>query len=312
MPRSRNNLDLAWKEALTAWLPEFLELFLPQAHAAIDWSRAPEFLESELRRLGRGLKGQGKRADLVAKVFLRSGSPTILVIHIEVQAQKDGSIALRMRLYYNRLFDRYQCPILSILVLGDSSPDWRPSQHESEFAGCHSVVRFPVIKLLDWRDRLPELEAIRNPFALVVAAHLAVLETRPDQPARVQRALRLCRLMVKHGYSRDDISRLFDILDSMMAMTDELHEVFQVEVARLEEELHMALISPTELKGIKKGRLEGRTEGHAEGFRLRGKRPAPGPGRSPPPSARCPVIQAGPGRPRFHSGFRENLNAGLV
>jgi len=97
-----------------------------------------------------------------------------------------------------------------------------------------------------------------------------------------------------------------------MAMTDELHEVFQVEVARLEEELHMALISPTELKGIKKGRLEGRTEGHAEGFRLRGKRPAPGPGRSPPPSARCPVIQAGPGRPRFHSGFRENLNAGLV
>lgn len=66
--------------------------------------------------------------------------------------------------------------------------------------------------------------------------------------------------MMQHGYPRDEVSRLFDILDSRMGMTDELHEVFQAEVIRLEEELHMALISPTELKGIKKGRLEGRLE----------------------------------------------------
>ena len=265
LPRVRNNLDLAWKEALTAWLPDFLALFLPQAHEAIDWSQPIEFLESEVRRLGRGLKGQGRRADVVAKVHLRSGGPTLLVIHVEVQSQKDGTIALRMRLYYHRLFDRHQCPILSILVLGDPSPEWRPSQHESEFAGCYSVVRFPVIKLWDWRDRLAELEALRNPFALVVAAHLAVLETRPDQPARVQRALRLCRLMAGHGYSRDEVYRLFDILDSMMAMTDELHEVFEGEVARLEEDLEMALISPTAVRRFKKGLQEGRVEGFQEG-----------------------------------------------
>jgi hypothetical protein len=59
-------------------------------HAAIDWTRSPEFLETEARRLGRGLKGQVKRADVVAKVYLRTGEPAVVVIHVEVQSQRDA------------------------------------------------------------------------------------------------------------------------------------------------------------------------------------------------------------------------------
>ena len=265
VPRARHDLDLAWKEALTSWLPQALEFFLPQAHAAVDWRSPPEFLENEVRRLGRGLKGQGRRVDLVARLRLRSGDSAILVLHLEVQSQRDDSIALRMRLYHNRLFDRYQCPILSLLILGDAYPDWRPSSHVTDFAGCRSGVWFPVVKLCDWRDRRVELEATRNPLALVVAAHLAVLETRPDQPARLHAAMRLCRLMARHGYSRDDRDGLFDILASMMAMTDHLYQEFELGVARLEEELDMPLESPFARWRFKKGRQEGRQEGLQEG-----------------------------------------------
>ena len=112
--------------------------------------------------------------------------------------------------------------------------------------------------MLDWKSRCAELEASGNPFALVVATHLAVLETRPDQSARVQRALRLCRLMATHGFTGDQVYGLFKILEAMMAMTDELYGDFEAGVALLEEELDVTLITRSELKGVKKGRGEGR------------------------------------------------------
>ena len=39
--------------------------------------------------------------------------------------------------------------------------------------GCKVDFQFPVIKLLDYQQRLPELSASHNPFAIVVMAHLA-------------------------------------------------------------------------------------------------------------------------------------------
>ena len=272
MPRrTRNDLDLAWKEALTAFLPDFLELFLPDAHRSIDWRRPPEHLESEVRRLRRGLQGKRQHADVVVRVHLVSGEEAVVVIHFEVQSQRDEAMPLRMRLYNDRLFDRHRCPVYSLLILGDSSPGWRPSSYESRIWECRTRLDFPVLKLLDWKPRLAELEASGNPFALVVAAHLAVLETRPDQQARVEKALRLCRLMAARGFTREQIGGLFEVLEAMMAMTDDLYLVFEAEVARLEEELNVTLITRSQLKGMKKGLEQGREEGREEG-REQGRR----------------------------------------
>jgi hypothetical protein len=256
--RIRHDLDLAWKEALTSFLPQFLQLFLPHVHEDIDWTHTPEFLESELRSLHRGLRGRRQHADLVVRVRLRAGGPALVVLHFEVQSQRDEDLPLRMRIYNSRLFDRHRCPVYSLLILGDSSPVWRPSRYQSRIWDCCVTLDFPVLKVLDWKPRRAELEALGNPFALVVATHLAVLETRPDQSARLHRALRLCRLMATHGFTVDQVYGLFKILEAMMAMTDELYQDFEAGVALLEEELDVTLITRSELKGIKKGREEGR------------------------------------------------------
>jgi len=268
MPRRiRHDLDLAWKEALTAYLPQFLELFLPEVHRDIDWGRPVEFLDGEVRRLNRGLSGQRRHADLVVRVHLLSGTLAMVVIHVEVQSQKDNQMPLRMRLYSDRLFERHRCPIYSLLVLGDADPQWRPSLYESRIWGCRSSLEFPTLKLLDWQPRRAELEDSGNPLALVVAAHLAVLETNPEQPARVQRALRLCRLMHTHGFAGDDTSRLFEVLEAMMAMTDDRYGEFEAGVALLEEELGVTLITRSQLKGMKKGLEQGREQGLEQGRR---------------------------------------------
>ena len=64
--------------------------------------------------------------------------------------------------------------------------------------------------------------------------------------------------MATHGFNRDQVYGLYQILEAMMAMTDELYQDFEAGVALLEEEFDVTLITRSELKGIKKGREEGR------------------------------------------------------
>lgn len=137
MARGRDDLDLAWKEALTGFLPGFLQLFLPHVHEAVDWSRPVVFLEGELRRLRRRVKGRRTRADVVVELCLRSGEHALVVVHVEVQSQRDDLLPLRMRLYND-----------SVAVLGDSLPEWRPSRYELQVWECRSSLDYPVIKLL--------------------------------------------------------------------------------------------------------------------------------------------------------------------
>jgi len=59
----------------------------------------------------------------------------------------------------------------------------RAVHHEMGLWGCEVRFRFPTVKLLDFRERLAELEANRNPVAALVLAHLAAQQTRADPTA---------------------------------------------------------------------------------------------------------------------------------
>lgn len=258
---TRNDLDLAWKEALAAYLPEFLALFLPEVHQAIDWTHAADPLEGELRRLHRNLRGRRRHADVVVRVRRRDGQDALVILHVEAQSQWDGTLPLRMRICNDRLFDKHRLPVYSLVILGDASATWRPSRFEVDVWGCRASLDFPVLKLLDWKPRLAELERSSNPFALVVAAHLAVLETRPGHHARRERAERLVRSILERGFRQAQVDGLFHVLEAMMTMTDDVYRAFEANVARMEEEYGVKLITRSERKGMLKGREEGLQEG---------------------------------------------------
>ena len=48
--------DSPWKEALDQFLADFLALFFPHIHEAIDWERGYESMEKELQQIARGAK----------------------------------------------------------------------------------------------------------------------------------------------------------------------------------------------------------------------------------------------------------------
>jgi hypothetical protein len=163
--------DSPWKQMLQLYFEDFMQFFFPQAHAQIDWSRGFEFLDQELQQVVRDAELGKRLIDKLVKIYRIGGEESWLLIHIEIQSQEETDFPKRMFVYNYRIFDRYDRSVASLAILGDDNINWRPSQFGYDLFGCTVDFQFPVIKLLDYKQRLSELEASRNPFATVVMAH---------------------------------------------------------------------------------------------------------------------------------------------
>ena len=62
--------------------------------------------------------------------------------------------------------DRYNRKVVSLAVLGDERASWRPDRYRHELCGCTLEFRFPIVKLIDYSDRMEDLERSSNPFAM--------------------------------------------------------------------------------------------------------------------------------------------------
>jgi len=270
MAKARTDADSPWKEALERYLRECLALFLPEAHADIDWSRPPQFLDGELRQAMRRSKTGARRVDRLIRVWLLDGTDAWVLIHVEVQGRRDRAFAERMYLYQGRIYDHYRREVISAAILADDRPSWRPALYERGRWGCRTRFEYPVIKLLDWRARRAELEASDNPFATIVLAHLAAQETRADPAARTRAKLGLVRRLYERGYDRERVVDLFRFIDWLMVLPEAAEAEVWREIERLEEEGQMPYITSVERIGVERGKQEGRLEGKQEG-RLEGK-----------------------------------------
>ena len=51
--------------------------------------------------------------------------------------------------YYYRLLDRFDRPVVSLAILGDERPNWRPDRYETILWGYGAQFSFRAVKLLD-------------------------------------------------------------------------------------------------------------------------------------------------------------------
>jgi len=236
---------------------DFMAFFFPQAHADIDWGRGYEFLDKELQQVVREAELGRRLVDKLVKVWRRRGEEAWVLAHVEVQGQEEGEFAERMYVYNYRLFDRYHRLVASLAVLADERAGWRPGGFGYHLWGCEVGFKFPVVKLLDCRERWQELEASCNPFAVVVMAHLKAQETRQDAEGRLEGKLRLVKGLYERGWGREDILELFRFIDWMMALPEGLERRFERELIRYEEEKKMPYVTSIERSGIEKGLQQG-------------------------------------------------------
>src|SRR5262249_27232385 len=124
--------------------------------------------------------------------------------------------ARRMFVYNYRIFDRYNQAVASFAVLGDERSNWRPNHFRYNLWGCSVGIEVPVVKLLDYPDKVAVLEADANPFAAAVLAHLTPQETRMDRLARQDWKTRIIKGLYERGWSANDVRQLWRFIDWMM------------------------------------------------------------------------------------------------
>jgi hypothetical protein len=261
--RTSGDLDSPWKEALQHFLSPFLAFFFPRIHEAIDWKRGYESLDKELQQITRDARVGRRLADKLFKVWRKDGGEAWLLIHVEVQGKRERAFPERMFVYSYRIYDRYRRPVVSLAVLCDDNPNWRPDHFEISNWGCTVGIRFLTAKLLDHRPDEASLERNPNPFAAVVLAQLKEIETRGSPGERWRWKVRLVQGLYDRGLGAEQIRQLFRLIDWMVQLPEELQRQFREELHRFEEGRRMPYVTSIERLARKEGLEEGLLEGIA-------------------------------------------------
>ena len=261
----REDYDSPWKNALEVYFKEFIQFFFPDMAADVDWNRRYVFLDKELRQVVREAALGRKYVDKLARLHRINGHEEWVLIHIEVQSQRDIDFPKRMYTYNYRIFDRFDRKVASLAILADENSAWRPDHYSYELWGSKAGLWFPSVKLLEYKEKWEELEESTNPFASVVMAHLKAVETARDNEKRYQWKVSLIKRLYRSGYEKQDVIRLFDFIDWVMALPEELEEQLWTEIQKIEEEGKMEYVSSVEKIGIKKGIQQGIQQGVQQG-----------------------------------------------
>lgn len=266
----RSTQDTPWKDLLGNYFRLFIAFFFPKIYPEIDWERGYEQLDTELANLKKGNLTGRQLADKLIKVYLKSGKELWMLIHVEVQSSRQSKFAQRMYIYNYMISHKYKHGVVSLAVLTDGDAKFRPTKYERKHWGCELTFKFPMRKLLDYQGKEDELEKDSNPFALVVLAHLKHLEFKPETEgkARLSWKVELMRLLARKGFTEEQEAKLFDFIDWLIALPENLVAEFEAQITADREVQRMPYVTSIERviekrgieKGIEKGRAEERVE----------------------------------------------------
>ncbi|MBM4093644.1 MAG: transposase [Planctomycetes bacterium] len=258
--------DGGWKQVIEDFAEEFFRFFFPEVHARIDFGREYSFLNQELAALFSGTRAGRRHVDKLIQVHWKNASPSPILLHVEVQAQRDAGFTRRMFDYNYRIGRRYNRPVLSLALLVDGCGNFRPDRYFQETMGCSTEFRFRTVKLIDFKSE-EELLADANPFAVATLIQLRKLRAGRDMERRFNDKVALMRELYRRNYSRENVQRLFWFMDHILTLPEDLTERFRDEVEMIEEESNMPYLSIYERRAMEKGREEGREEGIEKGIR---------------------------------------------
>jgi predicted transposase/invertase (TIGR01784 family) len=269
----RRKYDSAWKEVIEKRFENFLEFFFPDLHAAIDFSKKIEFLDTGMRPIAIFSDMGDRAADVLVKVHLKDGTYRYICIfiHIEVQAQPLINFMEKMYIYNYRIFDKRieaGVPVISVAILTDDNENYRPNEYVVDFCGFELRMKIPIVKIIDFRlkkELREKLETSANPMALVVRAQLKSLEVnKADDNTKFNVAKELIRECYKQGYSKKEIQTLAKFIEWVIRLSKTLEKRLKEEIKKIEEEFNMPYLASWERSAKREGKIEGKIEGKTE------------------------------------------------
>jgi hypothetical protein len=267
----RDAYDSPWKVSVERLFPQFMEFFFPEIYALIDWSRRFKFLAQELAQISAGIEGElkpqtrvyrrGKRAplriDLLVEVYFNDGRKGRILLHLEIQNERAPFFDERLFIYHYRIFDKTREPVITLALLTDFDPAWRPGKYVRDLAGCSVEFNFPIRKFTDYNDQ--ELAASRNPFAFIARAHLEARQTGDDMNRRYDLRMVLQDAVEASGLKEREVLWVTRFIEEVMRLPEDLHrKLFFERQARKEKPMEFTTYAERvgEKRGIKKGEIK--------------------------------------------------------
>jgi predicted transposase YdaD len=244
--------DKNFKELISTFFLEFLELFLPEVASEI----APDsitFLQQEY--FADLVAGEEKIVDLLVSVK-RSGTDTTFLIHLEAQSDSQANFNRRLFFYFAILHQRHLQPIYPIVIFSFDKPKRaEPDSYVVEFTDRKVLeFNFASIQLnrLNWRDYIHQA----NPVAAALMSKMKIAQ--PDRPKVKAECLRLLVTLRLDPAKTRLISKF---VDTYLRLNVKEEQVFQAEIDKMEsvqKEKIMETLTSWEEKGMERGMEKGR------------------------------------------------------
>ena len=253
--------DRLFKELLTTFFVEFVDLFLPDIAAALDRSVAAVPMDKEV--FTDVTSGDKHEVDILMKARLR-GEDAFFLIHVENQSTAQSDFPKRMFRYFARLSEKYDLPVYPVVVFSYDTPR-RPEPNQF-------VVAFPSETVLQFRyrviqlNRLPWRRFVRqeNPVASALMAKMKMsVRDRPRVKAECLRLLASLKL----DPARTKLIGGF--VDSYLKLSGEELKQFERAIDQFlptERAATMEITTSWEQAGITQGITQGISQGITQGI----------------------------------------------
>jgi predicted transposase YdaD len=238
--------DKNFKELISTFFLEFLELFLPQVARGID-PGSITFLQQEY--FADLVEGEEKIVDLLVLVK-RLGTDTTFIVHIEAQSNSQANFNRRLFFYFAILHQRHLQPIYPIVIYSFDRPKRaEPDSYKVEFSDRKVLeFNFATVQLnrLNWRDYIHQ----PNPVAAALMAKMKIAKS--DRPKVKAECLRLLVTLRLDPAKTRLVSKF---VDTYLYLNGSEEGVFQAEVDKMEiveKEKIMETLTSWEEKGMEK------------------------------------------------------------
>lgn len=243
------NHDQLFKQLLTTFFVEFLELFFPQV---LDYLN-PDSITFEDKELFTDLSGGDKKIlDLVALTKFRDRDYTFLV-HVENQSYEQDDFPERMYSYHCVLFLKYRRPIYPIAVFSYQYPQRaEKNNYTLDFPDRRTLdFQYQTVQLnqLNWRDFLRQ----QNPVAAALMAKMNI--NKRDRPIVKAECL---RLLVTLQLDPAKMQLISGFVDTYLNLNPQEETIFQEQLNTMELGQQEQIMEIT-TSWQRKGRLEGQS-----------------------------------------------------
>jgi hypothetical protein len=259
--------DELWKGIIEALFEYFLAFFFPDFVDEVDFTKPFEFLDKELQELIPDSESRNRRADLLAKVFLKSGSEKWILVHTEVQGYVDTFFDERMYIYNYRSYDRFKQEIVALAILTDDNPNFRPNCYERKTWNTTIRYDFQMCKLLDYD--VESLAKSNNPFASVMFVARSFLNNKAMKTNEdlLSLKLQLFRTMFEKGHKKDVIRKIANFIKLYVSFEDkDYFGKFETELDKITKfQPTMGILELIKQRTLEEAQRIGREEGLEEG-----------------------------------------------